>query len=376
MSDGPLSHWLICPGIGQLTRRPGVVVGTEASGPKPKGPLRSPNPDRGQIWEWQWAQKAMYAHFFAHYLRTHGLYGVVVTEAEFAFVSTAIEEITEFFEQMGHEFRREHAKGGQLRPDIFGAYVNPRPSSYLLGLELLEVTTHGQATKTLREDVTYKLEKLRQIANGRRYQLQRMFSSPGIDLKIGPATWRPDLPFQRVVPLPPRADADGKQLIEWICFQPTYGLDGMSPIDGLLLYEVHSVQAGKLDEVLAAAKQMQDDLAELRRQQALVEAMVFTPFLTPEFFERQRAQREMALYAGVGAGIGLLALGAYAALPVIAGLELAEIMGVTIAVGRAALTRVAQARALASLATALEVAARVGGQWAQANGIRVPALAQ
>jgi len=128
---------------------------------------------------------------------------------------------------------------GLRKPDILGIRVE----GDRIVFELLEVTTVGQADSTIIEDLESKkgiLEEVvipnivKDIAN---YQLASMVSIGPTNIEVVYSDWKPK-EFQLIVPLVPNMRT-GKY--EWICYKPTFSIKPPKGLNGLILYEIHSV---------------------------------------------------------------------------------------------------------------------------------------
>ena len=322
MTESLLAGLTICPGPTR-TRSPGVVYGTDK--PTQPGPVGRPN----RIMEWQWAQMAMYGYYYMDFKMLHPAWSFVLSEAEYAYIASGILDIDELLERMSTGFRRDDKRGGRARPDILGIYVGGLSASLTgrltVGVELLEVTTEKQLAKTFKEDVTYKLQKFDQLVKEYSPAILDRFGSSQLLTNIGPAKWKPVAPWQRIVPLPLR-EQDGKTFVEWICFEPTFRQNGGQGIDGLLLYEVHSVP---LPEAKIAYKSIWEKVRarelEQRKSQQIAFGLTLTPWLTTKTVPTLLDADERTFLLAM-VGIGAIALLAYVAIPVVAGIELTALM--------------------------------------------------
>lgn len=313
----------LCPGP-LFTRSAGRVTGTS------------------DVWEWQWAQSAMFGYFYPDFMRRYGPDAMVLAEGEYTKLLTGT-LADEFLGQMNTEFRREHAAGGALRPDILGFCPKP-PRSGPIVLELLEVTTAGQALKTLTEDVQYKLEKFSQIIKGLGPLISEDFSLAGYQVTAVASQWKPRSAYQQIVPLPPRTEQN-TTYVEWICFQPTFRINSPNGVDGLLLYEIHSLPV----QSTAIPVEVLNRLAQVEKQNRIALRVAYgqtlTPWVTAQYLQ-QNSSDEQALVALVGVlGLGALILAAVFLWPVVAGVALdvaisasGAAAGADIAVTGAALT--------------------------------------
>jgi hypothetical protein len=322
----------LCPGP-IFTRRAGKVTGTNVP-------------------EWQWAQGAMFGYYYADFMRREGPWAIVLTEAQYTELLINLPGMpadfsdfeNELLGRMGVEFRRDHARGGPLRPDILGFAPKSRTGSILL--ELLEVTTAGQATKTLREDVQYKLGKFQQIIAGLGPTIEELFSLASYDVTAIASPWRPSQ-WQRIVPLPLRQDpVTNTTYVEWICFEPTFRVNPPIGVDGLLLYEIHFLP------IQSVPKELFNRLTNAERQNRLATRTAYgqtlTPWLTGNYLHANVADRQaLQVLAGV-LGVGLLVLAAVYLWPAIAGIALDTAIGLTPSTAAGASTAVTEAAVVES----------------------------
>ncbi len=366
--SGPLTPVFVCPGEGRLTRGAGVVYGTEPKTPAPPGPTHF---DQGpkRIMEWQWAQTAMYAYYFADFMRKHPTNGFVLSEAEYAYLLTGVQAADDFLEVLSQEFRRDYSRAGRLRPDILGFHVGAKAYGYEVAVEILEVTTRAQLASTYKEDVAYKLGKLKQILGSREFDIRRAFSAVRLTFQIGPSKWKPHQAWQRIVPLPLRQDDKGQTLAEWICFQPTFNQNDGQGIDGLLLYEIHSIPLKSQQMPQEALKRVLQKEREERQRQQVAYGLTLTPWLTTQYLDQHFLDRDQMQALAVVCGVGLVAALAYLALPVIAAVELVELAAFAGAIARSAGPRVVlSAGGLVKLGQGLEGTMMTVLQWLAALG--------
>ncbi|MEU7820895.1 hypothetical protein [Catellatospora sp. NPDC049133] len=359
-----LTPVLICPGIGKDTRPAGVVYGTE---PKAQpGPVR---PDERRIMEWQWAQGAMFAHYYADFLRTHPTFGFVLAEAAYASLLTGVDAVDVMFGELAQDFRRDHKARGLLRPDILGVSVTPHANRYRVDVEILEVTTLTQAQKTHREDVLYKLGKLREVLTARDFLIRQTLSAQKLEFSIGPSPWRPVEYWKRIVVLPLRPREDGKRCVEWICFQPTF-IEG-NPL-GLLLYEIHSIPL----EDSRIPKPVLDKLAEQerdeRQRQAVPYGQTLTPWLTPQYLNNRLLDRQQMEALAIASGVGMLAVLGIFAIEAVAGMAFLQVasQACTVAPEGPGIVRIAP-QVLRLLADALRSTMQTANQWYTVLGGRL-----
>lgn len=332
--DGPMFGPItICPGP-KYTRNPGTVWGTDPRGTAPgtphkdqPGPVRPDADGNRPIWEWQWAQTAMYAHYFADFMRIHQINGFVLSEAEYAFLLTGVDLADELLKRMGVELRRDYKAGGRLRPDILGFHIGPRSGHYDVSVEILEVSTEGQATSTLREDLVYKLGKLTDIVRRAEPILRQTFStSLPLAINVRASAWKPEPLWQRVVPLPLRTDPVSQTtFVEWICFQPTFRYNNGAGIDGLLLYEVHTVPL-KSPLVPDIVTKLAEQERRRREQAQVAYGLTLTPWMTRGYLDQHALDRDQMQALAVVSGVGLLAVIGILAAPAIAGVEIGALL--------------------------------------------------
>lgn len=284
-----------------------------------------------RIMEWQWAQTAMAMHYLSYFSQFRP--GYVLCEADYARLLLSHDDIDDLFDRMVEVFRnyRRNGRGGLLRPDILGIYL--RGGSNLpgvVGIELLEVTTAKEAEKTRKEDLIVKAESLRRIASDLEGSIRQGFKTSSVKYVVGPGTWKPRRMSERIVPLPIREDPQGVR-IEWICFNPTFRLNEGVGVDGLLLYEIHTVVMRTRERTKAINRiqleAVRKKFSEAERNRRTVEGLLPPPWYTPDTAKSLFTKDEQLLILGAAAlcGIGLFA---YFAVPVlIAELSAATLSG-------------------------------------------------
>jgi hypothetical protein len=316
----------------------------------------------------------MYGYYFAHFMLEHKTNGFVLTEAQYAAILTGIDAADTLLEKLGIEFRREHARGGRLRPDIISFHVTPKTFGYEITVHLLEVTTEGQMNKTFQEDVLYKLNKLKEIVHLWEPKIAQAFSAPPrFIFNIGPSKWKPHNLWERIVPLPPRTDEKGQIYVEWICFQPTFKANNGRGIDGLLLYHIHSIPIEIAEtQFKELVERIRQNERRQRQQQQVAYGLTLTPWLTPQYLAQNLLDRDQMQALAVVTGVGMLALLAYVALPVVAGLELVPLMSLAGGVARVAGRRVlVPATAMLTFARLMQGTMQTATQWVNTVGLRI-----
>jgi hypothetical protein len=311
----------------------------------------------------------MYGYYYADFMSAHPTGGFVLSEAQYAFLLSGVEVADKFLDRLSQEFRRDYAQGGRLRPDILGFCVTAQPFGYEVLVELLEVTTRGQMASTFKEDVLYKLTKFKQIVSSRQFEIIQAFSATKLAFNIGPSKWKPRQVWQRVVPLPLRTDEKGTTYIEWICFQPTFRENNGAGIDGLLLYEIHSLPLKSPQIPKEVLKRIAEMERKKRQEQQIAYGITLTPWLTTEYLNQNPLDRDPMMALLVVSGIASLALLAVIAAPVVAGLELGELFASAGLVARAAGPRIVLASAgMLRFATGLQGTMQTAMQWMNALG--------
>ncbi len=297
------------------------------------GPLLTRNPSSE---EWKWAESLVAEYFRQDFARRFGPPYLVLGQLDYLTQLTGRKTIDSILTRMAQNFRNELAKvplrkdirsnrpGGSLRPDVLGIAVTTGG----IVIELVEVTTFGQAATTLVEDVENKLRALNEkvltedisVLESDYYQR----SGARTVLSVGPSHWRPRWD-QMVFPLPPVSGgaANDNAILEWICYWPTYrfnpsGAPNSAGVDGLILYEIHRVRQPSL-----VPKEVLDRLREeVRRKEAqrrlANRPLTLTPWVTEDYWQTNKGDKDaLLLVAGIG-GIALLGLLAWALWPVVA----------------------------------------------------------
>lgn len=345
----------ICPGVGQFLRQGGAgrVTGTQ------KG-------EQGTM-EWQWAQTAMFGYFYDYFKHEYPSWSFVLAENDYTRLLTGIAAADDMLARMTKEFRKDYKAGGSLRPDIIGFCARP-PQGYDLLIEFAEVTTNNQAAQTLKEDIKYRVSKFEQIIKAIDPAVKSAFSLSSYNVKAGPTTWRPRGMLQRIVPLPPRTEAN-ITYVEWICFEPTFWYPYPDGTDGLLLYEIHSMPLDAVALPVVVKKLVEQE--RLRRQGTRTAyGVTLTPWLNDAYLNRIPQDRDLLRAAAILTGAGLLvALAVYLA-PVVAGLELAALLqpvAAGIVTGATAAGELSAAT-LTTISTGLAATMTTAAQWMTALG--------
>jgi hypothetical protein len=261
---------------------------------------------------------------------------LVLGELDYLTQLTGRATIDAVLNRMARDFRNELAKaplrkditsnrpGRNLKPDVLGIAV----MASNIVLELVEVTTFDQAASTLVQDVGNKLQALREkVITEDTSTLDNQYyerSTVGrIPFAVGPSRWRPRWD-QMVFPLLPVGSVVASQnaSVEWICYWPTFrfnpsGAPGVAGVDGLILYEIHSVQQPSL-----VPKEVLDRLREEAQRKAAqarlaARALTLAPWITDNYWQTNKTDKDALLWvAGIG-GVALLALLAATLWPVL-----------------------------------------------------------
>lgn len=333
------------------------------------GPGTTRDPTREES---TWAELLILAYFQQDFGRRFGQPYLVVAQLDYLRTLTGRQTIDAVLNRMATNFRNELAKvplrkditsnrpGGNLKPDILGIALTIGG----MVLELVEVTTFKQAGTTLIQDVGNKLQALREkVLNENTSTLEDDYygrpPTGRTPFNVGPSKWRPHWD-QMVCPLP-RKQQD--TTFEWICYWPTFrfnpsGAGGIGGVDGLILYEIHSVELPSM-----VPKEVLDRLLEeVRRKRA--QGLTLTPWITDSYWQANKTDSQVLLaLAGIG-GIALLAILCAALWPVAAvgvGSAVAEggLASVIAAAGTGAVTGEAVAAAATGVGGALRLSAQV-----------------
>ncbi|MFJ9371110.1 hypothetical protein ACIRRA_42820 [Nocardia sp. NPDC101769] len=307
----------ICPGP-LMTRKPGRIYGASDREP--------------YTMEWQWAQGVTYGYYYMDFRREYYPYAMVLSEAMFSTILS--DSLTnELFGMLTADFRG--SGGGLLRPDILG--LAKSTEGFDIILELLEVSTIGQATSTLKGDVIRKLDKFSTIIQRLAPEISREFSLTSYAVAARASSWKPRQAFQRVAPLPLRQDSSGGRWVEWICFEPTFRINPPDGLPGVILYEIHSVPIDS--ELWKRIPELFQKIAETeernRRMGKISYGQTLTPWTTAMDIERNPYDRENLLVVTGVLGIGLVIIASIYLWPVVAGEEFAyTVAGALLASGK------------------------------------------
>jgi hypothetical protein len=338
----------ICPGEGYFTRSPGQLGGQPG------------------VMEWQIAQWAMFAYFYPDFKARYPVCSFVLAEAEYLRMLTGIDAADQMLAKMAKKFRKDYKAGGSLRPDILGLCAKPPQPGGLIIMELLEVSTAKQDIQTLREDVVYKLNKFEQITRTMGPDVNNAFSLPSYSVKSGPSKWRPSV-MQRIVPLPARTVGDITH-VEWICFQPTFNRNWPNGIDGLLLYEVHSMPLKSTMVPVGVLQKLREEERKHRASTQTAYGITLTPWLNQTYLNSEPADRDaLLIFVGV-VGVALLVAAAWYLAPVVAGVELGALFTAGAGTAEAATVTEVSTAAVSSGGGGLSATLETAGQWLTALG--------
>jgi hypothetical protein len=193
----------------------------------------------------QVAESRAYEWFRADFLRRHPT-GEVMTQYEYLNRTTFAgaggtpvriagkPRITALIDSMSDNFRRHVRFGDFRKPDGVGMVE----LGDLVRVELLEVTTAGNASSAMRQ-MREKMELLRGVVS------RAGGLSFGLDVMGTP--WRPS-ESQKNWPAVPQQGESAR----WVCFDPT---ERNRPPAGVTLYEVHAAPRGKPQHALSPSTQ-------------------------------------------------------------------------------------------------------------------------
>ncbi len=215
------------------------------------------------------------------------------------------------------DFRNMPGNLNNLRkPDILGI----RFDNNKIIMELLEVTTVGEASSTISEDLNSKKEMLEKgvkpnIEKEIRDTQLRSRTSIGPDtIEIIYSTWKPNK-NQLIIPLLSNLGTSKSVKFEWICYKPTFRYNGGAGQNGLILYEIHSVGTPEM----VPKKVLQNVATETRklmRQQTF--ELTLTPFLDNYWKTNKSDQKEILTFIAIGLGISMIIVLGILLLPEIA----------------------------------------------------------
>ncbi|WP_405577677.1 hypothetical protein [Streptomyces sp. NBC_01092] len=271
--------------------------------------------------------------------------------------------------------------GGRLRSDMLGVRIE---GSTMI-LELVEVTTVGEAADAEVEDVQHKIDTLNRYVVGEALKEMLAVQRSGLvgigaptQIDVRRSTWRPywNELYYPLVPTQPATGAPGGVKFEWICYKPTFRPDGIGK-DGLVLYEIHStpLPQGVPVEVL---RRVARRLRELENQHQLVLLPAMQQYWDDNAADRRELQKWLAIGLGAALIVTLVVLTWPAAVPLAVGAaEATEAAGAAAAVADVAGTAGAAADApqLASAVRYADGASKVAQFIEKAQMALRPALA-
>lgn len=310
----------------------------------------------------------MYGYFYLDFTRRYPNNSFVFTEAEYAKVLTDHATINHLLRLLDEDFRKHYKKSGRLRPDIMGVSSPPVSPDRLpsVRVELAEVSTYQQAASTLQEDVKYKLEKLKEIVEARLEQIGstsgRTYTDPvalAAMVHVAASSWRPK-PAECIVPLPPRVQGP-VTYVEWICFAPTFRVNPPHGIDGLLLYEVHSIPLNSARIPVQVVEKLRDEERRRRMQAKIADGLLLREWLNESYLHDNPTDAQALRWLARALGIGFVAFVGWELLPVVGP---AAVDFLTTTAAGAEMTSAALTRAAMGLSATVETA----GQWIGAVG--------
>jgi hypothetical protein len=234
--------------------------------------------------------------------------------------------------------------GGLRKPDILGI----RFEGNRIIMELLEVTTEGQASSTIVQDLNSKKEILEKwVKPFIEKEISDVQLSTGTS--IGPNTieiiyskWKPDK-NQLIIPLLSNLGTSRTTKFEWICYKPTFRYNESKGQDGLILYEIHSIGTPEMvpKRVLEAVA---TEVRKLMRQHTF--ELTLTPFLDNYWKTNKSDQQQLIILLAAGMGISLIIVLAILLLPEISAASAAAVAYTT------ATTTTMSAETIAAVSTA------------------------
>ncbi|MEV5545953.1 hypothetical protein AB0L35_07390 [Streptomyces sp. NPDC052309] len=264
--------------------------------------------------------------------------------------------------------------GGRLRSDMLGV----RTEGSTMVLELVEVTTVGEADKAETEDVQHKIDTLRRHVVDEALKEMLAVQRSGrfgigapAQIDVRRSTWRPywNELYYPLVPAQAATGGPGRVRYEWICYKPTFRPDGIGK-DGLVLYEIHStpLPQGVPVEVL---RRVARRLRELENQHQLVLLPAMQQYWDDNAADRRELQKWLAIGLGAALVVTLVVMAWPAAVPRAVGA--AEAAGTAGASAEAAGTAAGAAQ-LASAIRYADAAAKVAGFLERAQAALRPLL--
>jgi hypothetical protein len=133
----------------------------------------------------------------------------------------------------------------------------------------------------------------------------------------------------------------------------------------LLLYEIHSVPVKSAPD--AVLKRMAQEEDRRRRASQTAYGVTLTPWVTDSYFRNDTASRDALLVAAGVAGVALLVLAAVYLAPVVAGIAIDSMAGLSAGIEAAADAEIST-NTLATLGSGLTTTMETAGQWMSALG--------
>jgi hypothetical protein len=281
--------------------------------------------------------------FTKYFLAKYGPESKVLTELEYLSLRfTASPLVNKLLDAMTSDFANawtakslrgmvDKLKIGRPRkPDVMGISPIRLPDGFTI--ELVEVSTEGQAKDTIKTDITPKLQVLNEkVIPIFAATLQEEMQQSLMGVKVLASSWRPG-PGELVWPFLPALATP--KTIDWLCLRPTFRNNPPDGSDGLILYEYHSVGMPQ-----AVPKEVIERLRQRLRGAGQLQLL---PTLAGHWQQNPADAEAMRLLA-LGVGVGALVIVAVLLLPE------EVIVGAAIGVG----TAVARAAAAATAAAAM-----------------------
>jgi hypothetical protein len=276
---------------------------------------------------------------YALYRKAHPEWQVL-TQLEYLTVRTGTPPIDMFLDALASDFTnvfsgasRKAAQrtgdlsrlraGGFRKPDVLG--ISP-PGPDGITVELVEVSTEGQAGGTFAQDLQEKLGTLNDyVLPIMELQAADEFGQSFAPIRVRASPWRPGQ-NELVWPVIPTNMSSSR--IEWICLKPTFRRNWPLGEDGLVLYEIHSVGVPEL-----VPQDVLDRLREEMRRRQGQPAFLLQPSLEQHWGLNPADRQVLETAALVAAGALVLIL-VVAFLPeeALAGLAAATVRGLSVAV--------------------------------------------